>query len=82
MVLQVAVTAMYRNCGCGCSVHSQHDVLQVAVNALLGDTPTLVEYGSALMANLATKEVKAVVCIFLLYINIYIYITEYHHTTT
>jgi hypothetical protein len=36
------------------------------VNALLGDTPRLVEYGSALMANLATKEVKAVVCILLI----------------
>ena len=35
--------------------------IQVAVNALLGDTPTLVEYGTALMSNLATKEVKAVV---------------------
>lgn len=34
---------------------------KVAVNALLGDTPTLVDHGSALMANLATKEVKAVV---------------------
>jgi len=34
---------------------------KVAVNALLGDTPQLVEYGSALMANLSTKEVKAVV---------------------
>ena len=36
-------------------------LIQVAVNSLLGDTPTLVEYGSALMSNLATKEVKAVV---------------------
>ena len=36
---------------------------KVAVNALLGDTPALVDYGSALMSNLATKEVKAVVCI-------------------
>ena len=36
---------------------------KVAVNALLGDTPTLVNYGSALMANLGDKEVKAVVCI-------------------
>jgi len=34
---------------------------KVAVNALLGDTPTLVNYGSALMANLGDKEVKAVV---------------------
>merc|ERR1711936_391720 len=34
---------------------------EVAVNALLGDTPKLVDYGSALMSNLATKEVKAVV---------------------
>lgn len=33
------------------------------MNALLGDTPTLVNYGSALMANLGDKEVKAVVCI-------------------
>ena len=36
---------------------------KVAVNALLGDTPNLVNYGSALMANLGDKEVKAVVCI-------------------
>ena len=36
---------------------------KVAVNALLGDTPTLQNYGSAIMHNLATKEVKAVVCI-------------------
>jgi len=35
---------------------------KVAVNALLGDTPALVEYGSALMANLATKEVYEDVC--------------------
>ena len=35
------------------------------MNALLGDTPTLVDYGSALMSNLATKEVKAVVWILL-----------------
>jgi len=32
---------------------------KVAVNALLGDTPSLVDYGSALMANLATKEGSA-----------------------
>ena len=38
---------------------------KVAVNALLGDTPTLQNYGSAIMHNLATKEVKAAVCIFL-----------------
>ena len=37
--------------------------IDMAVNALLGDTPALVDYGSALMSNLATKEVKAVVCI-------------------
>ena len=37
---------------------------KVAVNALLGDTPTLQEYGSAIMHNLGTKEVKAAVCIF------------------
>jgi len=35
---------------------------KVAVNALLGDTPPLVEYGAALMANLATKEVVHDVC--------------------
>jgi len=35
---------------------------KVAVNALLGDTPALVEYGSALMANLAIKEVFEDVC--------------------
>ena len=31
------------------------------MNALLGDTPQLVDYGSALMSNLATKEVKSAV---------------------
>jgi len=35
---------------------------KVAVNSLLGDTPTLVEYGTALMSNLATKEVFDDVC--------------------
>jgi len=35
---------------------------KVAVNALLGETSQLVEYGSALMANLATKEVFDDVC--------------------
>merc|ERR1712080_752235 len=35
---------------------------KVAVNALLGDTPTLVNYGSALMCNLSTKEVFDDVC--------------------
>ena len=34
---------------------------KVAVHALLGDTPTLVEYGSAIMHNLGTREVKAAV---------------------
>ena len=34
---------------------------KVAVNALLGDTPALQNYGTAIMHNLATKEVKAVV---------------------
>ena len=34
---------------------------KVAVNALLGDTPTLVDYGSAIMHNLGTREVKAAV---------------------
>jgi len=32
---------------------------KVAVSALLGDTPKLVEYGTALMSNLATKEGSA-----------------------
>jgi len=35
---------------------------KVAVNALLGDTPDLVNYGSALMANLGDKEVFDDVC--------------------
>jgi len=35
---------------------------KVAVNALLGGTPALVDFGSALMANLATKEVFDDVC--------------------
>merc|ERR1712019_85142 len=35
---------------------------KVAVNALLGDTPALVDYGSALMANLGTREVFDDVC--------------------
>merc|ERR1711942_439109 len=32
---------------------------KVAVNSLLGDTPALVDYGSALMSNLSTKEGSA-----------------------
>ena len=39
---------------------------KVAVNALLGDTPALREYGTAIMHNLGTKEVKAVVRVRLL----------------
>jgi len=35
---------------------------KVAVNALLGDSKDLVEYGTALMANLSTKEVFDDVC--------------------
>jgi len=35
---------------------------KVAVHALLGDTPTLVNYGSALMHNLGTREVFDDVC--------------------
>jgi len=35
---------------------------KVAVTALLGDTPVLVDYGTALMSNLATKEVFDDVC--------------------
>jgi len=35
---------------------------KVAVNALLGDTPALVDYGSALMANIGSKEVFDDVC--------------------
>jgi len=35
---------------------------KVAVHALLGDTPTLVEYGSAIMHNLGTREVFDDVC--------------------
>lgn len=35
---------------------------KVAVNALLGDTPTLVEYGTAIMHNLGTREVFDDVC--------------------
>ena len=38
--------------------HLYHVLFQVAVSALLGDTPKLVEYGTALMSNLATKEVR------------------------
>ena len=40
---------------------------KVAVNALLGDTPTLVDYGSAIMHNLGTREVKAAVRIILIF---------------
>ena len=36
---------------------------KVAVNALLGDTPALADYGTAIMHNLGTREVTAVVCI-------------------
>ena len=42
---------------------------KVAVNALLGDTPTLQEYGSAIMHNLGTKEVNSAVRIFNSYVN-------------
>lgn len=35
---------------------------KVVVNALLGDTPALRDYGSAIMHNLGTKEVKTMVC--------------------
>merc|ERR1711994_513580 len=35
---------------------------KVAVDALLGDTPTLQEYGSAIMHNLGTKEVFDDIC--------------------
>ena len=42
---------------------------KVAVNALLGDTPTLQEYGSAIMHNLGTKEVNSAVRIFNSYEN-------------
>jgi len=42
---------------------------KVAVNALLGDTPTLQDYGTAIMHNLGTKEVKAVVCINPVFLN-------------
>ena len=55
--LQVAVSAIikvYIHISiCICNFVS----LQVAVSALLGDTPKIVEYGTALMSNLATKEV-------------------------
>ena len=46
-----------------------HLPFQVAVNSLLGDTPTLVDYGTALMSNLATKEVKAVVRYHFIYLS-------------
>ena len=49
--------------GGGLPLSNIRGTTKVAVNALLGDTPTLVNYGSALMANLGDKEVKAVVCI-------------------
>lgn len=35
---------------------------KVAVNALLGDTPTLQDYGTAIMHNLGTKEVFDDIC--------------------
>ena len=53
---------------------------KVAVNALLGDTPTLVNYGSALMANLGDKEVKAVVCI-LQFISPNFFLTNFPSTS-
>ena len=43
---------------------------KVAVNALLGDTAALRDYGSAIMHNLGTKEVKTMVC------------TPFNYTTT
>lgn len=36
---------------------------QVAVHATLGDEPELRDVGTALMYNMATREVKTVVCI-------------------
>ena len=43
---------------------------KVAVNALLGDTAALRDYGSAITHNLGTKEVKTMVC------------TPFNYTTT
>eukprot|EP00092_Neocalanus_flemingeri_P076069 GFUD01094315.1.p1 GENE.GFUD01094315.1~~GFUD01094315.1.p1 ORF type:complete len:300 (-),score=67.43 GFUD01094315.1:294-1193(-) len=48
--------------GGGLPISNIRVTTKVAVNALLGDTPALVDYGSALMANLATKEVFDDVC--------------------
>ena len=45
---------------------------KVAVNALLGDTPALADYGTAIMHNLGTREVTAVVCIKYKQANIHI----------
>jgi len=50
------------NPGGGLPLSNIRVTTKVAVNALLGDTPALVDYGSALMANLATKEVFDDVC--------------------
>ena len=47
---------------------------KVAVNALLGDTPALREYGTAIMHNLGTKEVKAVVRAFFKF-NLHVWIS-------
>lgn len=39
---------------------------KVSVHSLLSDSSVLQEYGSAIVHNLACKEVKTVVCIFIL----------------
>ncbi len=52
---------------------------KVAVNALLGDTPALRDYGTAIMHNLGTKEVKAVVCIQYTCFKKYIFINTWEN---
>ena len=52
---------------------------KVAVNALLGDTPALQDYGTAIMHNLGTKEVKAVVCINPVFLNAFLIVQGQDH---
>jgi len=48
---------------CNSTISNIRCTTKVAVNSLLSDNPVLQERGSAIIHNLACKEVKTVVCI-------------------
>ena len=50
---------------------------KVAVSSLLGDTSSLQDYGSAMMHNFSSKDVKSVVNIILKYLHVYTYRLEF-----